>query len=151
LDTASGSIVDEPVLADLSGDEDQSDIAVLRKKMVQRYDVGDYSGALDVSLKIIEIEPENLDALHYEKSCKEKLLSMYESRIGDMAGVPVVSVTNHELMWRNLDPSAGFILSRIDGIGTYEDIIDISGLSRFDTCKILSQLLQDGLISSDDR
>jgi hypothetical protein len=38
-------------------------------------------------------------------------------------------------------------LSRIDGMSSFEDIIDISGLPRFETCKILSRLLQDGIIS----
>jgi hypothetical protein len=39
------------------------------------------------------------------------------------------------------------VLSRIDGFSTFEDVIDISGLPRFDTCRILDKLLQDGIIS----
>ena len=38
------------------------------------------------------------------------------------------------------------VLSRIDGMTSFEDIVDISGLPRFDTCRILNQLLQDGII-----
>ncbi len=71
---------------------------------------------------------------------------MYESKIGDFSRIPRLTMNNHELIWRNLDASAGFIVSRVDGMSSFDDIIDISGLPRFETCRILSSLLQDGII-----
>jgi hypothetical protein len=45
-----------------------------------------------------------------------------------------------------LDPKAAFVLSRIDGASSVEDVIDVSGLSRSDTLKILHELLTSGVI-----
>jgi hypothetical protein len=73
-------------------------------------------------------------------------MQMYESRIGSFDQVPALAISSGEIIWHNLNPSTGFILSRIDGMLSFEDIMDISGLPRFETCQILCQLLQDGII-----
>jgi hypothetical protein len=51
-------------------------------------------------------------------------------------------------VWLNLDHRAGFVLSQIDGEVNYEDLFSVSGMSRVDTARILSQLLRDGVIVS---
>jgi hypothetical protein len=142
-DGNTGSIVDEPIRGVESVMPRKPD---LRGDMAKKYDVGDFSGALAVADEILSLEPDSLDALQYRKSCRERLLKMYEARIGDMSVVPRVRVSNHELMWRNLDAASGFVLSRVDGLSTYDNILDISGLPRFETCRILHQLINDGLI-----
>jgi hypothetical protein len=120
--------------------------AEARLTMKERFDLGDYSGALEISEQLIAAgaADEDLRLLHDE--CRRVLLQMYESRIGPLDRVPVVAVDMKEIIWRNLDPSSGFVVSRVDGHGTFEDIIDISGLPRFENCRILDALLQDGII-----
>ncbi|MBN2340522.1 MAG: hypothetical protein JXX29_15715 [Deltaproteobacteria bacterium] len=144
FETDAGSIVDMPI----SEAPEPIELAPpsLRVQVAEKYEMGDFSGALDVAEQILEGDPNNIDAAQYRKSCRDRLLKMYESRLGDMERVPRLLVSEHELMWRNLDASAGFVLSRIDGISSYDDIIDISGMPRFETCRILEQLLSDGLI-----
>ncbi|MBN2527024.1 MAG: hypothetical protein JXR76_11575 [Deltaproteobacteria bacterium] len=115
-------------------------------QMAEKYDMNDFSGALAIAEKILETSPDDIDAFQYKKSCRDWLLQMYESRIGDMENIPSLIVSTHELMWRNLDAAAGFVLSRIDGVSSYSDILDISGMPKFETCRILFQLLEDGLI-----
>jgi hypothetical protein len=117
-----------------------------REQMSQRYEAGDYSGALEIAEELLREDPHDPEALRFSESCREVLIQMYEARIGPFDRVPRVAVSEHELIWRNLDPAAGFVLSRIDGFSTFEDIIDISGLPRFETCRILGQLLQEGII-----
>ncbi len=112
----------------------------------QRFDVGDYSGTLELSEALLEKNPKDKEAIHYRNSATEVLMQMYESRIGSFDQVPVLAISSGEIIWHNLTPATGFVLSRVDGIMTFEDIIDISGLTRFETCQILSQLLQDGII-----
>ena len=118
----------------------------LQIQMTEKYDMNDFSGALDIAEQILEMSPNDIDAFQYKKSCRERLLKMYEARIGEMQRVPSLKVNDRELMWRNLDAAAGFILSRIDGVSTFGDILDISGMPRFETCRILFQLIEDGLI-----
>ena len=44
--------------------------------------------------------------------------------------------------------ATGFLLSRIDGMLTYEDIVDIAGMPRLEAYRILSSLLRSGLIEA---
>ncbi|MCP4196447.1 MAG: hypothetical protein GY762_04785 [Proteobacteria bacterium] len=116
------------------------------EKLRERFDVGDYSGALELSELLLNKNPTDKEAIHYRDSAMEILMQMYASRIGSFDQVPVLAISPGEIVWHNLNPSTGFVLSRIDGTITFEDIIDISGLSRFETCRILCHLLQEGLI-----
>ena len=45
-----------------------------------------------------------------------------------------------------LEPQAAFVLSRVDGGSSVEDVIDMSGLARLDTLRILYALLEQGVI-----
>ncbi|MCK9461870.1 MAG: hypothetical protein M0R80_19750 [Proteobacteria bacterium] len=117
-----------------------------RTQMRERLELGDYSGALAVAEEIAKSGGEDSEVKRVAKECRRVLMGMYESRIGSFDRVPKVAVSPHELVWRNLDAATGFVLSRIDGMSSFEDVVDISGLSRFDTCRILNQLLQDGII-----
>ena len=62
------------------------------------------------------------------------------------SAVPVVQIPQHEIMWHKLDHRAGFLLSRIDGQLSFEDLLDVSGMSEFEACRILSQLMGQGVI-----
>ena len=73
-------------------------------------------------------------------------LKVYESLIGPMKMVPKIAVSIKDINSDSLDQSSDLILSKIDGIATYEDIIDMSNMSRVDACRILTQLVLDGII-----
>ena len=142
------SIVDEPVTderspltADAPSPLDQ------RQEMQERYERGDYSGALDLADRFLNEFPDDAAVFRIRMSCRDVLIKMYESTIGSFDRIPRTEVSDREIIWRNLDSAAGFILSRIDGMVSFEDIIDISGFPRFETCRILSRLLKDGIIS----
>ena len=142
------SIVDEPATDERPPLASDAPSAVdLRGEMSERSEVGDYSGALDLAERILVEFPDDAAVLRARTGCRDVLIKMYESRIGSFDRVPKAVVSDREIIWRNLDSAAGFILSRIDGMISFEDIMDISGLPRFETCRILSRLLQDGIIS----
>jgi hypothetical protein len=114
--------------------------------MVERAEMGDHSGALEIADQILEGNPEDSDASFMRLKCRKTLMQMYESRIGSFRRIPKRIVTQEEIIWRNLDPVAGFIAASVDGTISFEDIIDISTLTRFEACRVLNQLLQDGII-----
>jgi hypothetical protein len=116
------------------------------EKLHDRFDVVDYSGTLELSEMLLKKNPTDKEAIRYRDSAMEILMQMYESRIGSFDQIPALAISPGEIVWYNLNPATGFVLSRIDGTITFEDIIDISGLSRFETCQILCHLLQEGLI-----
>jgi hypothetical protein len=71
---------------------------------------------------------------------------MFESKIGAMDGRPQMAIPPDEVIWLNLDPRAGFVLAQIDGEVSFEDLYAICGLKRLDTARILSQLLEEGVV-----
>jgi hypothetical protein len=118
----------------------------IRILMKERFAVGDYSGAMELAEQCLEEDPDDHEASLCRLKCKKTLMQMYESRIGAFDRAPERAISHEEIIWRNLDPVAGFIVATVDGYMTFEDLIDISTVSRFETCKILSQLLQDEII-----
>src|SRR5207302_9531058 len=56
-----------------------------------------------------------------------------------------------EIIWLNLDPRAGFVLAQIDGEVSFDDLYAICGLKRLDTARILSELLEQGVVQVQGR
>jgi len=111
-----------------------------------RFDVGDFSGALILAEGILESEPESVDALLYAEHCRDVLKQMYISRLGGMKRIPHVAVTDEQLRWLALDHRAGFLLSLVDGRSSFEEVLDVSGMSTVDALRLLMDLLQQNVI-----
>lgn len=77
---------------------------------------------------------------------RDLLYRIYEGHIGDMNAVPLVAVPLHEIAGQALDHRTGFLLSRIDGMLSFEDILDVAGMPRMEAYQILSNLLRKGVI-----
>ncbi len=108
----------------------------------------DFSGALELVNKVLALHPEHARAQSIKATCEQNLLQMYESRLGGMARRPRVVLSPDEVIWLNLDPRAGFVLAQIDGTVSFEDLYAICGLTHLDTARILSQLLDEGVIEA---
>lgn len=74
------------------------------------------------------------------------LVETYLSALGGTMGVPCLAVHPAEVPSLPLGPQAAFVLSRIDGGSSVEDVLDMSGLPRVETLRILYELLQQGII-----
>jgi hypothetical protein len=118
----------------------------LRQQMNQRFEVADYSGALEAAERLLDLDEAAADASICRQKCQATLLQMYESRIGSFQRIPSRIISEEDIIWRTLDTTSAFLASNVDGVLSFEDLIDISTVSRFDTCRILSQLLQEGII-----
>ncbi len=108
--------------------------------------LNDFSGALELVGKILARKPGDKEALQMHEVCEQNLTAMYESKIGAMNGRPRTAIPPDEIIWLNLDPRAGFVLAQIDGEVSFEDLYAICGLKRLDTARILSQLLEEGVV-----
>jgi serine/threonine protein kinase len=69
------------------------------------------------------------------------LESIYTLSLGDFGRV--VNVAN---VPADLDPRAAFLISRIDGMSTIEDLIDVSGMPRLLALRLLVLLLRDTVL-----
>jgi hypothetical protein len=120
------------------------------EEMRERFSLGDYSGALEMSELILAQDPANLDAAECGENCRSVLESMYAARLGPLDRVPIVIVPNAQMRWLSMDHRAGFILSLIDGSSTVEMILDVSSMPRLDALRIMLDLAQQKIVSFDE-
>lgn len=111
-----------------------------------RFDLGDYSGALVQAEAILEDRPQDPDARRLAEACRTHLRQMYLSHIGERSRVPRVVMEPDQLRWLSLDHRSGFLLSVIDGMSCIDEIIDVSGMPELDTLRILYDFVLQGVI-----
>ena len=116
------------------------------REIRDRFDVGDFSGALAAAEAVLEQHPENGDAVVYAQHCREKLKQMYIARLGGLRRTPHVSSTPEQLRWLALDHRAGFLLSLVDGRSTLDEVLDMSGMGELDALRLLMQLMQQNVL-----
>lgn len=124
----------------------EDECTALMRGARELFDLGDFSGSLDLVEKVLKINPTHEGAQSYMKRNESMLIKMYESKLGDLRRSPRQAMPPDEVIWMNMHHKAGFILSQVDGQLTYEDILEISGMPRFDTMRILSELVGQGII-----
>jgi len=126
--------------------EGEDRIASMLSGARQLHEQGTYEGSLWLCERVLSLDPANGEAKRLLENNRAVLLQQFNQRIGDAKLVPVVRIPQHEIMWHKLDHRAGFLLSRIDGQLTFEDVIDVSGMGEFEASRILAQLLSLGVI-----
>jgi hypothetical protein len=117
------------------------------QEMNDRVSLGDYTGALEIAEKLLEINPDDRPVKVCAESCRGVLRQMYAARIGPLDRVPMVMVARDQLRWLSIDHRAGFVLSLIDGVSSLEMILDVGGMPELDALRILSELAQQRIIS----
>ena len=117
------------------------------QEMNDRVSLGDYTGALEIAEKLLEIDPDDEPVKACAESCRGILRQMYTARIGPLDRVPMVMVARDQMRWLSIDHRAGFVLSLVDGVSSLEMILDVSGMPELDALRILSELAQQRIIS----
>lgn len=158
--TSTPPVIDEPSLDEPPpaeppppppppAEDDGPEIEVLpsEQEMNDRVSLGDYTGALDIAEKLLMLDPGNEEAQQCAESCRGVLRQMYTARIGQLDRVPMVMVPRDQLRWLSIDHRAGFVLSLIDGVSSLEMILDVTGMPELDALRILSELVQQRIIS----
>lgn len=116
-------------------------------EMRERFSLGDYTGALEMSELILAEEPDHVDAAECGENCRTVLENMYAARLGPLERVPVVLVPRAQMRWLSMDHRAGFVLSLIDGSSSFDMILDVSGMPKLDALRILHELVQQKIVS----
>jgi tetratricopeptide (TPR) repeat protein len=124
----------------------RTDVQVWLSAAKELFELGDFSGSLELIEKILQVDPEHGEARDYLRQNEATLISMYESKLGPLSAVPQLAVKPEEILWLNLDHRAGFLLAQIDGSVDYDSLFALSGLPRLDTARILANLIADGVI-----
>jgi hypothetical protein len=144
LDLVGGS---EPVVAPaVPGISAVSEADSLMKGARDMLELDDFSGAIELLDKVLELEAGHSEARQMRDDSERKLLAMLSSKLGDLNRTPRVRMSQDEIIWLNLDNRAGFVLSLVDGSLSLDEIISICGLPQLEGMRILVQLLQEKVI-----
>lgn len=101
---------------------------------------GDYAGALIAAEALLHVRPGDADALDCAEMSRSELRKTYVARLGgSLARVPHVAVGAAAIAALHLDFRGGFVLARVDGKATLEEIAD-GCLAPNDALRILSEL-----------
>lgn len=122
-----------------------------RQEMHERLDVGDFTAALTMAETMLEVDPDDQDALHVAEVCRAKLKAIYINRLGSLNKIPILAVHPSNLRSLSLDHRSGFLLSLIDGMSSIEEIIDIAAMSPLEALRTLYALLTQHVIALRDR
>lgn len=80
---------------------------------------------------------------------RARLFRRYQSELGDLTRIPRVAGEGGDLQARNLPPSAGFLLSMVDGATPLSDLMSVSGMDRFEALRSIHRMLQAGILEWD--
>lgn len=121
-------------------------VSELMERAVAASTGGDHATAivaLDLALKE---DPESAVAQKLIHRHQPAILDVYQRFLGDLSARPTLAMPMHELSDQKLDIRAAFLLSRIDGALTFEEILDVSGMARGEAFRHLSMLLLRGIL-----
>ncbi len=116
-------------------------------EMTERFSLGDYTGALEMSELILAEDPGNLEAAECGENCRSVLEGMYVAKLAPLDRAPVVVVPRTQMRWLSIDHRAGFVLSLVDGAVSVETILDLSGMPRLDALRILHELVLQKIVA----
>lgn len=118
-----------------------------RRAMNELEALGDFTGALDAAEAVLAESPNDDDVRAVRDRCRDTLMKMYTARVGSFDRVPMVIVPPEQLRWMSIDQKAAFVLHHVDGMSSLEMILDVSGMPHLDVLRILSDLVQQRVIS----
>ena len=119
----------------------------LAAEMLERFALDDFTGALRVAQLVLGQRPDDAEALRIAAESERRLEQLYTARLGGLHRVPRVGVAETDIRWLGLDSRAAFLLSRVDGTHTLEELVDVSGMPRVDALKTLVELQELGAIA----
>jgi hypothetical protein len=102
--------------------------------------------AVAVDLALSE-HPDSAVAQKAVQSSRDLVYDVYRHYLGDLGLIPSLAQPIDSIPVHELDHRAAFLLTRVDGILTLEDILDVSGMARLEAYRHLCRLLMRGFLT----
>jgi hypothetical protein len=77
---------------------------------------------------------------------RDTIMSVFQGFLGNLDRQPSLARPLHELGSAPISPRAAFLLSRVDGSLTLDEILDVSGMPRLEAYRYLCQLFLRGIL-----
>jgi len=113
---------------------------------------GDWTetGAIDKAVSAVDLalseDPNSALGQKLITRNKDTIMSLFQSYLGDLDRMPQLAKPLHELANAPISPRAAFLLSRIDGTLTIDELLDVSGMPRLEAYRHLCQLFLRGIL-----
>ncbi len=120
-------------------------IAALLERAQAAASAEDHSTAVAAIDLALSEAPEVAAAQKLVHRSRDLILDCYYRFFGSLDKMPVLAAPLAELTRRPLDPRAAFLLSRIDGSLTFDEVLDVAGMGRLEACRHLAHLLWRGV------
>jgi hypothetical protein len=139
--------VHEHAAAELAQGEEDPTLDELVSEGQRLVRAEDLEAGLDLLEAVARRDPMRLEVHGHIEEVRSRLVKRYRERMGDLGGVPRLSLDLSEVMKFNLPAHAGFMLSLIDGDTSVGDIVSLSGMDSFEALRVLSGLVDAGIVS----
>ena len=77
---------------------------------------------------------------------RDAIMNVFQTYLGDLERQPQLAKPLHELVQTPIGSRAAFLLSRIDGMLSIDEILDVSGMPRLEAYRHLCQLFLRGIL-----
>jgi hypothetical protein len=108
------------------------------------------AGELDRAVTAIDLalseDPNSALAQKLIHRNRDTIMNVFQSFLGDLQRTPVLARPLHELAAAPISPRAAFLLSRVDGLLSIDEILDVSGMPRLEAYRYLCQLFLRGIL-----
>lgn len=81
---------------------------------------------------------------------RDTLLDCYYKFFGSLERRPIATGDMAAVGKSGLEPRAAFLWSRIDGMLTFDELLDVAGMGRLEACRHLALLIRRGLVGSQE-
>jgi hypothetical protein len=136
-----GASVDEP-----RDDRTRRRITSLLDRATDWHRLGDIAKAVTAVDLALSEEPGSPLAQKLVHRNRDTIMTVFQAYLGDLQRAPALAQPLHELAAARINPRAAFLLSRIDGTLSVDEILDVSGMPRLEAYRHLCQLLLRGII-----
>jgi hypothetical protein len=109
----------------------------------QRSDLERSVTAVDLALSE---DPNSALAQKLTQRNRDTIMNVFQGFLGDLQRTPALARPLHELGSAPISPRAAFLLSRVDGTLSIDEILDVSGMPRLEAYRYLCQLFLRGIL-----
>ena len=150
IDARSAQILDD-VDEDAPADEAKEDktrrrITALFEKAVEWNAAGELDRAVAAVDLALSEDPSTALAQKLIHRNRDTVQLVFQNFLGDLSRTPQLARPLHELASAPISPRAAFLLSRIDGMISIDEILDVSGMPRIEAFRHLCQLYLRGIL-----
>jgi hypothetical protein len=150
IDARAAEILEE-VDANAPPDEPRDDqtrrrIAALLERAVQWNAIGETEKAVSAVDLAMSEDPNSALGQKLITRNRDTIMNVFQGYLGDLERMPQLARPLHELQDAPISPRAAFLLSRIDGSLTLDELLDVSGMPRLEAFRHLCQLYLRGIL-----